>query len=208
MIDILRYLKPDEKSAYADYVTRRMDHMQRGTHYWQRIAKARDAIKFKQFKGELPAITHAIPYTDPYDLEAPVRVCHPAAMCVHELMVGGIHPPADAHLTTKLLLINADGSGDVVEKHAALAYRQSHDVKSEHVIDYRRCHDEAMGPLTYAEAIEWILQKDVPIEVWGRQHNRPQFAIVPRSSIPSDRTNRNAWRLADLTDAPKLEIAA
>lgn len=204
----LHYLKPAERGIYAEYVSQRIAHMERGTHYWQRIAAARDRIKLKQLMGELPPVEHAIPYADPYDLDAPVRVCHPSPMCVHELMVGGIHPPVEAHLETKLLLINEDGSGDVVAKHEALAYRQKHSVKSEIVVDYRRCHDETMGPLTYQQAIEWILQKDVPVEVWARDHNRPQFAIVPRSAIPKDRTNRNAWKLADLTDAPTLETAA
>lgn len=51
------------------------------------------------------------------------------------------------------------------------------------------------GPLTEEEATEYLCMKDLPRNVWAKQHNRPMFKIVPRGSVPSDRTFRNAWRL-------------
>ena len=59
-------------------------------------------------------------------------------------------------------------------------------------------HSETVGPMTQEQAIEYLLMKNVPREVWDTPQagNRRRFAIVPRSSIPSDRTFRNAWILS------------
>jgi hypothetical protein len=46
-----------------------------------------------------------------------------------------------------------------------------------------------MGPMSEMEALEFIRWKDIPREV-----NRWQ--IIKASEIPTDRTFRNAWRLA------------
>ena len=51
------------------------------------------------------------------------------------------------------------------------------------------------GPLTEEEAMEYLCMKDLPRNVWAKQHNRPMFKIVPKKDVPSDRTFRNAWRL-------------
>lgn len=198
MIDLRKYMRPNEQSTYAEYVCGRINHMERGSHLWMRIAKARNVLMFRKGMGEFRVVEHAIPFTDPYDLDAPVKVLHPDSMCLNELLMGGVHPPVEAHHDSKLLLINSDGSGDIMPKIESAAYRNRHDVIGEYVVDYRRCHDEAMGPLDYESAIEWILKKDIPQAVWGANHNRRQFAIVPRSSIPSDRTHRNDWKLKDL----------
>ena len=53
-----------------------------------------------------------------------------------------------------------------------------------------------VGPLTEEEAMEYLVMKDVPRSVWGRQHNRPMFKIVKRDDVPTNRAFRNAWRLS------------
>lgn len=53
-----------------------------------------------------------------------------------------------------------------------------------------------IGPLTEQEALEYLIMKDIPRRVWGQEHNRPMFKIVTKDQVPSDRTFRNAWRLA------------
>ena len=47
------------------------------------------------------------------------------------------------------------------------------------------------------EAIEYLIMKDIPRRVWGKEHNRQMFRIVKKDQIPSDRSFRNAWRLPD-----------
>lgn len=54
-----------------------------------------------------------------------------------------------------------------------------------------------IGPLTEEEAIEYLIMKDIPRRVWGKEHNRQMFRIVKKDQIPSDRSFRNAWRLPD-----------
>lgn len=53
-----------------------------------------------------------------------------------------------------------------------------------------------IGPLTEEEAIEYLIMKDIPRRVWGVEHNRQMFKIVKTEDVPSDRTWRNAWRVA------------
>lgn len=53
-----------------------------------------------------------------------------------------------------------------------------------------------IGPLTEEEAIEYLIMKDVPRNVWAKDHNRPMFRVVKKDAIPTDRTFRNAWRMA------------
>lgn len=53
-----------------------------------------------------------------------------------------------------------------------------------------------IGPLTEEEAIEYLIMKDIPRRVWGKEHNRPMFKIVTKDQVPTDRQFRNAWRLA------------
>lgn len=197
MINIQHYLKPKEQSDYANYVAKRLAHIEAGTHCWMRIFRTQRLIDFKAGQESFPEIDHVIVYEDPFDMEAPVRVCRPQPMCVHQLLFGGVHAPIEAHLEHKLLMINSDGSGDVVAKFEADEYAKRHDVISQHVVDYRRVHDEVMQALSYEKAIEWIMMKDVPYLVWANNggQNRRKFAIADRSAIPHDCSQRNAWRL-------------
>ena len=55
---------------------------------------------------------------------------------------------------------------------------------------------DRLPPLTETEALQYVLQKDIPARVWGKAHNRPMFAFVRASDLPTDRTFRNEWRLA------------
>lgn len=53
-----------------------------------------------------------------------------------------------------------------------------------------------IGPLTEEEAIEYLIMKDIPRHIWSKKYNRPMFKIVTKDQVPSDRSFRNAWRLA------------
>lgn len=144
-------------------------------------------------------VEHCIAWEDPYEIDAPMKVTHPNPRCVAELMAGGIHPPVDAHWMAQVRIVSADGRSQVVAAiNAPEVRRDLAPVVYEEIVDYSRCHNETIGPLSYDEAIEYILQKDVPKHVWGMTYNRTMFAIVRRDQIPSDRTFRNQWRLANV----------
>ena len=56
---------------------------------------------------------------------------------------------------------------------------------------------EPIGAMTEEEAIEYLVQKDIDPSVWrDYKGNRTIMKIVPVELIPSDRSFRNAWRIA------------
>ena len=63
---------------------------------------------------------------------------------------------------------------------------------------------EPIGAMTEEEAIEYLIQKDIPPQVWrDYQGNRAVMKIVPVELIPSDRSFRNAWKINQ-----EMEMAA
>ena len=63
---------------------------------------------------------------------------------------------------------------------------------------------EPIGAMTEEEAIEYLIQKDIPPQVWrDYQGNRSVLKIVPVELIPSDRSFRNAWKINQ-----EMEMAA
>ncbi len=190
MIDPRKYLDEKQRAEYDAYIAVRNQALKDGTHHWCRIAKSRDEIQTVE-------VEHCIPYADQYDLDAPLKVCHPSPRCVAELMAGGIHPPIEALNAQRLLFVLDDGSSEVVSRLDAPRFRAQHGERIQHeiVVENSRAHQEAMGPLTYEQAIEWIVLKDIPVDVWGREHNSPQFWIARRDELPATRQYRNAWKL-------------
>ncbi len=195
--------------SHADYIALRQRAEREGWHHHSRIARSRDRISAVE-------VQHCVAFTDPYDLDAPVKVLHPSPRCVAELMAGGVHPPIEAVHAQRLRLVGSDG--EVAEcsrlEAPAVRWRMNNKVTilqdeetgavtkrttvSETVIDNSSAHLTVAMPMTYEQAIEWIIQKDIPFDVWGKQHNRPMMAIVPRTAIPKNRTHRNNWKLKDL----------
>jgi len=56
---------------------------------------------------------------------------------------------------------------------------------------------EPIGPMTEEEAIEYLIMKDIEPSVWrDYKGNRTIMRIVPVELVPSDRTFRNAWEVA------------
>jgi len=59
-----------------------------------------------------------------------------------------------------------------------------------------------IGAMTEEQAMEYLLEKDVPLAVWHdhERANRPRFVICSRPMIPADRSFRQAWRLSDFIE--------
>ncbi len=53
-----------------------------------------------------------------------------------------------------------------------------------------------IGPMSEEEAIEYLVLKDCPRSVVEYTGNRTILKIVPIEMIPTDRSFRNAWRIA------------
>jgi hypothetical protein len=52
--------------------------------------------------------------------------------------------------------------------------------------------------MTEEEAIEYLIQKDIPEKVWREyeKSNRPRLVICKKEQLPQQRTWRNAWKIA------------
>ena len=61
-------------------------------------------------------------------------------------------------------------------------------------------HDtEPMGPMTEEQAIEYLIQKDVPQSVWREWDagNKPKMVICRKEQLPGTREWRNAWKISE-----------
>lgn len=118
---------------------------------------------------------YCIVWEDPDDLDAPVKITHPAPRWLAMALAGGYLPPVEAYLMDQE---TPDGAPKL------------------------HPYAEPIGPMTEEEAMEYLVAKDIPRRVWADDGaNSRRFAIVPRSTIPTDRSMRNAWRLNDLVRA-------
>jgi hypothetical protein len=118
-------------------------------------------------------------FEDPSEPDAPAKVLAPDPNWMAAALAGGILPPIETYLRDQ----------DVPDGQP-----------KEHP------YAEPIGPMTEDEAIEYLIQKDIPPHIWrDYKGNRTILKIVPVELVPSDRTYRNSWRISQDT---KLEEAA
>lgn len=111
---------------------------------------------------------YRVVFEDPATPDAPASVLVPDPHWLAAALAGGVLPPVSAYL----------------QDQSAPPDRQSHP------------YAEPIGPLTEEEAIEYLIQKDVPPRVWrDYKGNRCIMRIVPVGAIPRDRSFRDAWKV-------------
>jgi len=109
-------------------------------------------------------------FEDPAQPDAPAAVLVPDPNWLACALHGGILPPIDAYLRDR----------DVPDGQP-----------KEH--PYAR----PIGAMTEEQAIEYLIQKDISPAVWrDYTGNRQIMKIVPIELIPSHRSFRDAWRVA------------
>lgn len=109
-------------------------------------------------------------FEDPREPDAPAKVLVPDPNFMAAALAGDILPPIDTYQRDRLV---PDGE------------------PKEHP------YAEPIGAITEEEAVEYLVQKDIDPAVWrDYQGNRTILKIVPVEMIPSDRSFRNAWRIA------------
>jgi len=109
-------------------------------------------------------------FENPAEPDAPAAVLVPDPNWMAAAIEGGVLPPIDTYLRDQGV---ADGE------------------PKEHP------YAEPIGAMTEEEAIEYLIQKDIPPQIWREyKGNRCIMKIVPVEMIPSDRSFRNAWRIA------------
>ena len=116
-------------------------------------------------------------FEDPATPDEPAKVLVPDPNWMAAALAGDILPPIDTYLRDR----------DVPDGQP-----------KEHP------YAEPIGAMTEEEAIEYLIQKDIPPQVWrDYQGNRSVLKIVPVELIPSDRSFRNAWKINQ-----EMEMAA
>jgi len=145
------------------------------TDYSQYKLWEREAL-FKSIHKDLPQPNYAILWEDPDDLDAPAKVTTPSPAWLAMAMHGGILPPVDVYW--------------------ALAEDEAQEGFKRHTRGHLLHESKPVGPMTEEEAMEYLVMKDIPPRVWrDYEGNRTILKIVRRDQIPTNRSNRNAWRM-------------
>ena len=142
---------------------------------------------FKEQHKDVPQGNYAILWEDPADPEAPAKVTRPSPTWLAMAMHGGILPP--------------------VEVYWALREDEEQPDFKRHSRGHLLHETTPVREMSEEEAIEYLVMKDIPPRVWrDYKGNRTILKIVPVHMIPTDRSARNAWRIAQFTN--KEEVAA
>ena len=109
-------------------------------------------------------------FEDPATPDEPAKVLVPDPNFMAAALAGNVLPPIDTYQRDRLV---PDGQ------------------PKEHP------YAEPIGAMSEEEAVEYLVMKDIDPAVWRDYNgNRTIMKIVPVEMIPSDRSFRNAWRIA------------
>ena len=109
-------------------------------------------------------------FEDPATPDEPAKVLCPDPNWMACALEGGILPPIETYQRARLV---PDGQ------------------PKEHP------YAKPIGPMTEEQSVEYLIQKDICPSIWrDYKGNRTILKIVPVELVPSDRSFRNAWRIA------------
>ena len=113
---------------------------------------------------------YRVVFEDPATPDEPAKVLVPDPNWMAAALEGNILPPIDT-------------------------YQRDRDVPDGQPKEHP--YAKPIGPMTEEEAIEYLIMKDICPSVWQEYRgNRTIMRIVPVELIPTDRSFRNAWRIA------------
>ena len=154
-----------------------------GTHLWNRLSWAKENLEM--YKSE-----YCVVYEDSIDECA--KVLHPDPNWMACALQGGILPPVSSYWELK-----KDENTPGFEKHTR-GPELLHNMKP-------------IDAMTEEQAIEYLIQKDIPMHVWqdSDKSNKPRMVICTKSQLPSTRTWRNSWKIKeDCINTNNIEEAA
>jgi hypothetical protein len=110
-----------------------------------------------------------------------VCVMHPDPHCMAMLMHGNLMPPAWVKLKLK-----EDAERPDFTCHSDFNGHLLHET-------------EPMGSLTEEQAVEYLIQTDIPKHIWENWNsgNKPKMVICRKEQLPQRREWRNAWHISD-----------
>lgn len=127
--------------------------------------------------------TYRVIFEDPFAPDEPAKVLVPSQNWLDEAMAGNL-PPIWVYWQLQ------DDEAQAISEGRHSTFK--HDPEKL-ALQYTA---PRIGPLTEEEAMEYLVMKDIPRHIWAQEYNRPMFQIVKTEDVPSDRSWRNAWRLA------------
>jgi hypothetical protein len=148
----------------------------KGTHLFDRLCWAKENLEGVQSD-------YRVVYEDDVDGCAKILVADPNWMAC--ALAGNILPP--------------------VWVYWELAKDEAQPEFKKHTRGYLLHETEPMPAMTEEEAIEYLIQKDVPQHVWQTwdSGNKPKMVICRKEQLPQTREWRNSWRISD-----ELNLAA
>ena len=161
-----------------------------------------DRINWSQQNLERVEPQYCIPYVRPGT--GATSVCHPAPEWLAMAMHGDLLPDIEVYHQLRCEWTHEE-TGEVVETLVNEA-PEGTGWKGGKVLNGHLLHEGPRAPaMTEEEAMEYLLQKDVPRAVWADHEtaNTPRFYIIRRDQLPATRQFRNSWILN-----PDLEKAA
>jgi hypothetical protein len=165
-----------------------IDSFKNHEHLWFRLIYYAYALKPSQSK-------YIVIFEDPEDMDAPAKVLIPDPNFVAAALHGGVLPDISAYIADQKVLAEYE------QNHGSLEGFNWRDYNPQHRYAAPR------GPMNHEEIIEYIIQKNISPRVWrDYKGNRQILKIVPIELIPTDRSFRNAWVIAQ--DGKELETAA
>lgn len=139
-----------------------------------------------------------------HGLDTPAKVLSPDPNWMAAAMVGDILPVVESYHNALYRLtvqfpdeepVTANVRGINLKDARADALAKGATIKSEIVIQ----HDWHDGPrakaMTEAQAVDYLIEKDIPNSVWGSSGNRQKFKVTTVNGLPKNRQHRDAWSL-------------
>ncbi|XAI95359.1 hypothetical protein [Nostoc phage Nsp-JY18] len=128
---------------------------------------------------------YRVVFEDPAHPDVPACVLVPDPNWLACALAGGILPPVETYIRDREI------EERFMAEHPGETFRWSEHGGASHP------YADPIPAMTEEEAIEYLIQKDIPPRVWrDYRGNRCILRIVPVELVPSDRSFRNAWRVA------------
>ncbi len=142
----------------------------KGTHLFDRLCWAKENLESVQSD-------YRVVYEDSVDECAKILVPDPNWMAC--ALQGGILPPVWVYW-------------ELANDEAQLDFKR-------HTRGYLLHNTEPVEAMTQEQALEYLIQKDIPQHVWRKwnEGNKPKIVICNKEQLPATREWRGAWKISD-----------
>jgi hypothetical protein len=175
----LSFLNSENKKRFYEYKKLNKRAKSEGWDHFSRIQEA-------ESKPVNIKINDVVVYEHP--LTKNVCVTYFSARFIQELMDGGVHPDVKAFDEMLLLVVLKNGKRLLSKGKDIASLRPL--IKREYIIDNTLSHTSTTRKMTYEEAFEYAIRKDILIEP-----SPTRYVVMDKSELPSSRKYRNNWKL-------------